>query len=284
MTTATPATGELQARLNLIDYAIAYAAAGWKIHPCREKSSPGFKAKAPYLAHGLSDASYDIEKVKAWWTRWPNALIGGLVPPGAIVLDGDPRDLPEEHRANGGQSMLEYLAGGELPETLTAESGGADRGRHYWFTVRKEGLRHRGLPAGIDLREGGRAYVILPPSPHPDTGEPYRWLNQVPIAPVPTRIMALLDPPAVPAVRRARRAGGQSAGAVAGIVRVMSQAIEGQRNRTLFWCACRMEERDRDRKPTDWPALTDAALQVGLTELEITRTMQSARRTVGGNS
>lgn len=261
-------------------HALNYALRGWKVHPCREHDGAGFKAKSPYLPHGFKDASNDPATVVAWWQRWPNALIGLPVPEGLIVLDIDPRD-------GGRLEDLEKLAGGPLPDTMIAESGGADKGRHYWFRTRTTGLRHKGLPKGIDLREGGRAYVIAPPSLHPDTGEPYQWVSLAPVAPVPPGIMQVLAPPVVTPARQprpARTADRYTGGAVTGIVRVMSEAVTGERNRTLFWCACRMAERDRDGKPADWDALTTEALRAGLSDLEVARTIDSAKKTIGANA
>ena len=54
-------------------------------------------AKSPHTAHGFQDASKDAEIITAWWTRWPDALVG--VPTGEVtglvVIDVDSHRLDE---------------------------------------------------------------------------------------------------------------------------------------------------------------------------------------------
>ncbi len=86
-----------------LDNALAYAAAGYPVFPCRSTSDKSAGSKAPHLpgesepgkrdgGHWL--ASTDPEIVRGWWRRWPQALIG--FPTGlrsrCIVVDLDPRD------------------------------------------------------------------------------------------------------------------------------------------------------------------------------------------------
>ena len=68
---------------------------GWVVFPCNYK-------KAPLTEHGFKDASSNLEQIEAWWTQWPDALIG--VPTGKLnnlyVYDFDPKGMPwlKEHR------------------------------------------------------------------------------------------------------------------------------------------------------------------------------------------
>ena len=49
-------------------------------------------AKAPLLPPpGFHLATTDPVQIRVWWTRWPRALIGAVIPSGVVVLDLDPR-------------------------------------------------------------------------------------------------------------------------------------------------------------------------------------------------
>ena len=61
----------------LIDAALELAAQAWEIFPCR---SSGPQAKSPLTIHGHHDATMDPDVIKAWWMRWPDAMIGAKVP------------------------------------------------------------------------------------------------------------------------------------------------------------------------------------------------------------
>ena len=69
--------------------------------------------------------------------------------------------------------------------------------------------RHPGGPtlpalpgaAGIDIKGDG-GYVAAPPSVHPGTGQPYRWVGGRGVAEMPPALRAALTPPPAPAARR----------------------------------------------------------------------------------
>src|SRR4051794_5252709 len=102
--------------------ALDLAAQGWRVFPC---IPTGEEAKAPLTFHGHLDATTEPDQIKAWWTRWPDAMIGAPVPDSCIVVDVDPRN-------NGDLAELETLSG-PLPPTLTAWSGRDDGGRHLYY-------------------------------------------------------------------------------------------------------------------------------------------------------
>ena len=105
--------------LSLTNAALELAANGWPVFPCRWC---GESAKAPLTINGHLDATTDRDVIKAWWLRWPDAMIGAVVPESLLVIDIDPR--------NGGD--LEQLVNlvGDLPPTLTVWSGRNDGGQH----------------------------------------------------------------------------------------------------------------------------------------------------------
>jgi len=198
----------------LLTAALGYAAAGWEVFPLARDKSPAFrsphadpaeraacKGRCGRPGHGFYDATRDPARIRAWWTARPYLLIAARVPANLFMLDVDPR--------GGGLETLERIQAehGPLPETLTCFSGRGDGGRHLYF-VRPPGVQlsaHR-LP-GIDLCHHGLRYAVLPPSPHPKTGQPYRWADpQAPVAYPPLWLVRLLLPrPTQPARPRQRR-------------------------------------------------------------------------------
>lgn len=251
-----------------IEAALELAALDWPVFPCVE--TPGEKAKSPYTKNGFHDASTDPELIKRWWEYKPNALIGVPVPPGCIVIDIDPR-------SGGSRESLETWVG-VLPVTLTTWSGRNDGGQHLWFYRPGGDLTGRKLKKmGIDIRDGGRHYVIAPPSLHPDTGQPYRWENwDGPIAWMPWRLHELLRPPPAETQRFDQLS---ESGDFSGLLNKVAAQLEGGRNEYLFWAACRLAEKGALDANED--ALTAAALSTGLGEQEIRTTITSARRRVG---
>lgn len=140
----------------MLDYALRYAAAGFKVIPLRPRG------KLPLTQHGAHDGTTDEAQIRAWFTQWPDANIG-LTLGGFVVVDIDPR--------NGG--TVEALP--ELSETCWAKTGGG--GWHYLYRA-EEGIRYAGKPAqGVDVKSGEGAYIVVEPSIHP-SGEKYCWLDE----------------------------------------------------------------------------------------------------------
>lgn len=163
-------------------HALLYAAAGLEVFPLHPD-------KTPRTEHGMKDATTDAGQVEAWWKRWPDSLIGCRVPPGVVVIDVDPK-----HSGMGTWKLLKDTFG-KLPVTRTHQSGRNDGGGHLWFcrpdgklSVRRlnrwakekgvgEAAGRHSWVSGIDLLHHNHRYTILPPSPHPATGAPYRWVE-----------------------------------------------------------------------------------------------------------
>src|SRR3954465_13714174 len=86
---ATPEVPQTKAQqvfhsITMLDAALAYAEAGLPIFPCKPD-------KTPFTLKGVKDASIDIDRIKRWWTQWPNAMIGMAMgkPSGVWALDPD---------------------------------------------------------------------------------------------------------------------------------------------------------------------------------------------------
>lgn len=254
-----------QVRVAPLESALELIGAGWAVFPC---VPTGPKAKSPLTPNGFHDATTEPHQIRWWWARWPHALIGAPVPESLLVLDIDPR--------NGG-SVEELVAVlGPLPETLTTWSGRRDGGRHLYFRRPPCALSARRLPAGVDLKQAGRGYCIVPPSLHPVTGQPYVW-GEHPVARLPYAAVLALTP--TPPSTRSRWEH-VSPGSAAGLVQVVAEATEGTRNEKLYWATCRSV--DESASPIVIGELLAAAMLAGLTRTEAVRTIASAQRRVGG--
>jgi hypothetical protein len=250
--------------VDLRAHAIALARAGWAVLPLRGKA-PLFKG-----GRGVLDATSDVQTVERWWTAHPGANIGGRVPEGAVALDVDPR-------AGGAERMTELVRRhGPLPATLTVISGRGDGGRHYYLRRPPGELTSTRLGPGLDLKTPA-GYCVLPPSLHPDTGQPYR-LQDGPRRParMPEWLADLLTVTRPSAPVQPPSGVSEGVGALAGWV---SRLEQGRRNHGLFWAACRALE--KATADGDLEQLVAAGMAAGLTEVEARRTVASARRRAG---
>ena len=73
--------------------ALAYAARGWPVFPCR--------GKTPRTPHGFQDATIDGAQIRQWWAQWLDATISVPtgVASGLVVQDIDPRHRGEDSLA-----------------------------------------------------------------------------------------------------------------------------------------------------------------------------------------
>jgi len=153
-----------------MEAALWHARRGRPVFPCRENKQPAIPRAEG--GRGLRDATTDQDQIRAWWGRWPRALVG--MPTGAgvgvFVLDVDVRD------GKLGEDSLAALVKehGPLPDTVEAIT--ASGGRHLYFRHPRGQVRVPNsaskLGADLDIRGDG-GYVILPPSRTP-AGQ-YQW-------------------------------------------------------------------------------------------------------------
>ena len=146
-------------------------------------------------------------------------------------------------------------------------------GLHVYFAGTTQ--RNGSLPrAHLDFRAAG-GYVLAPPSTV--EGAPYELL----FSGVGQRQMFDWDAAVeVLAPAAARRSGGGGTG-TAGLVAFVSRLEEGERNRGLFWAACRAVDEDHVETLDD---LVAAAIGTGLSKTEAARTVASAVRRAGYDS
>lgn len=159
----------------LLSAALEYAAGGLAVFPLR--------GKAPLTRRGFHDATTDPAQISAWWAEEPDRNIGAAVPLGCLGVDIDAyKPKAQEHF----DRLVADL--GPLPDCPTVDTGGG--GVHLWFSV-PPGLTFRAPGNGIDLRAGGKGYLVMPPSIHPN-GRQYTWRDP----------HIELEPPELPAAWR----------------------------------------------------------------------------------
>jgi Bifunctional DNA primase/polymerase, N-terminal len=247
--------------------ALDLATQGWAVFPCHPRDiGEEVKAKAPLTAHGFHDATTNLDQIRRWWRRWPDAMIGARVPDQFIVVDVDPR--------NGGNlGELAYLAGERLDGTLTVWSGRGDGGHHLYYQRPAGELTRARLPKGIDLKIKG--YCIVPPSVHPVSGQPYRWDHQA-VSPMPLGLKDLLRPEPQQArawpVERKQKSGQH-------LVDFVAKFVTDGVNDALYWAALRAAEKGLlDEIRAD---LIATAVSVGESQRRAEKTVDSARRAWG---
>jgi hypothetical protein len=151
-----------------VDWALAYAAAGIAVFPCRAD-------KKPLTEHGCLDATTDPDQIRAWWERWRYAEIGWAVPACVVVVD-----LDRKPGADGLRDFFEH-EGVEAEAVETPIAVTPSGGRHLVFDAKgapyRNGVRVNG--SAIDVRTSG-GYVVLPRS-----GNGRWWLKPLstPLAP-----------------------------------------------------------------------------------------------------
>jgi hypothetical protein len=165
----------------LLDAALHYAAAGYRVFPCR----PG--AKVPATAHGVHDATADADRIAGWWRLQPAANVA-IATAGLLVVDIDPAGLCWP----GAEAQRAAIKAARPAVQRTP------RGGYHLFFALPQGRAWRcsaGLLAqGVDVRAAGE-YVIVAPSIV--KGATYQWLRPLPprdeLPPPPDWLAAALD-------------------------------------------------------------------------------------------
>ncbi len=144
--------------------ALAYAARGWHVLPCR----PGGKEPLGRLApHGVKDATTDSEKIRRWWMAAPDANVAvACGRSGLVVVDceGPAGVAAFVNWCDAHDVKLEGVPCVETPRT---------RGRHYYFRAGKPPDLSIGPMGYILFDDKGKgivevrdneSYVVAPPS------------------------------------------------------------------------------------------------------------------------
>ncbi len=285
---------------DLLRWAEWYANEGWPVVPLHSPTTFGPKkgpdraecscpkadcenqGKHPRTVNGLTDASTDIDQVRAWWQRWPEANIGLTTGTVFDVLDLDGVEALDQLDAAAPDGAGELVG----PMVATGRAGGV----HIYMQPTGEGNKFggkRGMPPKIDYRGRG-GYVVAPPSIH-HLGHAYRWGDgygpETALQAAPVWLLRILqgrqqraaqDPTA--GRSGAVRADRYAAAALERICGRMVTAAEGTRNHMLNECAYglgRVLARGGIDSSAAVATLVEAARRSGLTDSEIEATIKS---------
>ena len=247
------------------------AAAGVPVFPC----VPG--GKRPLTGRGFHDATTDPDQIAVWWERYPQANIG--LPTGArsgvVVVDVD------VHGPVSGFAAFDHASRAGLADGWWFLVDTPSGGMHAYYPATPGVVQRswQAARAGIDFRGDG-GYIIVPPSTV--TGESpaseYR-VRQIGTGPArivdSDRLRYFLDHRPAPEPRPT--ADGPRRADVPRLAAWVATRGEGERNRGLFWAACRLAENGVPASDA-LDVLTVAAASAGLGEREIVTTIHSAYR------
>lgn len=241
-----------------------------------------YRSKDPATQRGFHDGTNDAGLI-AYRFKGKRYNIGiACGASGIFVVDEDAHNAYVNYAASKGQT---------LPYTFIVNT--RDGRRHFYYRMpdRPLGSTVKYLSPDIDTRGAG-GYVIGPGSTH-ETGAVYTALDwDAPIAETPAWLQDVLRARQAASTPIVLDASGQGLTAYDRI-RVMQlptlrklanrvkKAQEGERNSTLYRCACDGFERVRcgvDDEESVKDALTNAGFAAGLTGSEIVATITSARR------
>ena len=252
----------------VLHFALGCAQKGWPVFPCQ----PG--QKTPATPHGYLDATTDYRQIRQWFgphPDWNLAVATGA--PGPDVLDVDDRGPA----GSGYPALRQLRAAGLLKDagTYVRTPGG---GLHAYFAGSAQRTAH--LPGKhLDFLAAG-GYALVPPSQVNSKPYEYVWDYDRDGFLDWDAAVSLLEPARDPQYPEPRLAGrgtaALSAGQVGALARWVAAQPQGNRNAGLFWAANRALEASQ---AADLGPLAAAARQAGLPDAEISRTLNSARRT-----
>ena len=233
--------------------------------------------------HGCRGATRDVDVVRAWWQRWPDANVGIATgsKSGLWVLDIDPR-----HGGAGALAALESEHA-PLPATITATTPSG--GTHYYFRWPADGPEIRNstgrIGPGLDvLAEGGS--VVAPPSIRAD-GQRYAWVRtDAQLAAAPGWLVNLTRPPeprpvSSPPTAHRGDTDRYVAAAAASELQELESAPAGTRNHALNRASFSLAGFVKaGALPEDWARvqLEQRAIGIGLPVAEARGTIDSAFR------
>lgn len=153
--------------MKFLEAATKYASKGWPVFP--------LDGKEPLTTHGVKDATTDPTRIEKWDATWPNANIGlACGENSVVVLDFDKPIARETIKAHVTETGIKTAE-----EDLTTVATKTANGYHLYYSWSEgcDKLKNwASVVEGLDIRtEGG--YVVMPPSVHPDTKEPYEWIT-----------------------------------------------------------------------------------------------------------
>ncbi|GAA2843525.1 bifunctional DNA primase/polymerase [Kribbella solani] len=235
---------------DVLTAALAAAGRGWPVfmlgrskrpvancNDCRDQANDSAHDPAAcghLTCHGFYAATTDPDRVAAIVAAVPAGQLA--VRTGAVARGGSGLVVVDVDPAHGGWPSLSELVAHQLvPRTLWVQTGSG--GVHLYYRHPGQEVGSRPMPgrAGIDVKADG-GYVVLPPSIHHRTRQPYQWgagLGE-PYEMPPALIHACLPPlpaeiPAHPAgpIRTTSKPGG---GGISHPERLLDAHLDAVRN------------------------------------------------------
>ena len=190
-----------------------------------------------------------------------------------------------------GPEALERLRDFRPEPSLRVRTGSPDHEHVYWTSHEPisaaavhRANRRLALALGGDMGACGPARILRPVGSQNHKHEPAQAVVCARLEPVSFTLADVVA--GLPdsehyrhRTRPMRRTIGDSSRALAGLVRTVASAQVTNRNKALYWAACRVREHaEQGRLDANeaWPELRDAAEDAGLSKDEIERTMHSA--------
>lgn len=153
--------------------ALWYASIGLPVFPCWPN------AKEPMTPHGVKDATTDVERIRRFWKRKPDANIGAAM--GVLVDLVDIDGVPGHRSLNSDPELMDGME--VVARVHTPRPGGV----HFFIPATGEGNSSSGgMAPGVDFKGRG-GYALMPPSHTvmPEYRGHYRFITQ-PKFPRPT--------------------------------------------------------------------------------------------------
>lgn len=163
---------------SMLDRALWNVGKGFFVFPLVKNS------KTPLIKSWGEKASTDIDHIKAWWSKWPNANIGiATGPSGLCVVDVDMK--PGKPDGNKSLALLE-LENGDLPGSFSVTTA-TGLGRHIYFKADFAKTTAGVLGASLDTRGQG-GFVVAAGSKI--DGKIYKPINKLSVCDAPAWIIA----------------------------------------------------------------------------------------------
>lgn len=166
----------------MIDTALDLARRGFHVLPLVARN------KMPIFPGGYKLGTTDADQVRLWWTKNPQANIGiATGESDLLVMDAD-------HGLTSYDDFITWRDRNGLPPTYTVRSGRRPEfgvQMYYRGHITTQGRKTWKLDgcSGDFKSDGG--LVVHPPSIHPDSGEAYELLLDLPIADRPESLLTL---------------------------------------------------------------------------------------------
>src|SRR5467141_2169999 len=158
--------------MSQLENALAALRRGFHVFPCYPKTK---KPAGEVVPNGVKQATTDERQVRAWWAHNPDynpAVTGGVI----VDCDSGPTDL---------HGALAFAKLNNLPDTLVVRTGRrTSYGAQFHFTGTTENRPYDANDVTGEVRCRNQ-YGMAPGAIHPDSGERYEIVIDLPLAPWP---------------------------------------------------------------------------------------------------